>query len=182
MVTGGLDDNEASKWELYNPDTFTNVHEGDYPGKQIDPLVQSLPNGKVLFAGGLTWDLSGNLPTQGPTQVCYLYDPTGMSNSIEKDINSINSFKLYQNFPNPFNPTTTISFKISQSSNVSLIIYDLLGREINRLIDNRLYASGTYQIVWNGKDQFGIPVSSGMYLYRLEASDKIITRKMLLIK
>ncbi len=80
-------------------------------------------------------------------------------------------YYLSQNYPNPFNPSTKISFSIPNNSYVKLTIYDLNGKEINRLIKNSSYSAGTYTIEWNGKDDNGINVSSGLYFYRLEVID-----------
>ncbi|MFZ0456079.1 MAG: T9SS type A sorting domain-containing protein [Ignavibacteriaceae bacterium] len=86
-----------------------------------------------------------------------------------KDINNIlpTSTKLYQNYPNPFNLFTTISFEIPKPSNVSLIIYDVLGREVYRLINNREYNRGKHKIIWMGIRKDGMKAASGIYFYSL---------------
>ncbi len=89
---------------------------------------------------------------------------------------SPSEFKLYQNYPNPFNPSTTIKFEIPEYSNVSFKIFDVLGREIEILIDGLLRA-GTYEIKWNA-----LEYSSGVYFYKLVASDYTEVKKMVLIK
>jgi len=81
------------------------------------------------------------------------------------------NYYLSQNYPNPFNPSTKISFSIPNNSYVKLTIYDLNGKEINRLTKNSSYSAGTYTIEWNGKDDNGNNVSSGLYFYRLEVID-----------
>jgi len=86
-------------------------------------------------------------------------------------------FSLSQNYPNPFNPTTTINFSTNKSSFVSLRVYDLLGKEVAVLVAEEL-ASGNYQYTFLANDN----LSSGVYLYRLEASNYVQTRKMLLLK
>lgn len=91
-------------------------------------------------------------------------------------------FELYPNFPNPFNPATTISFKIQNPQNISLIAYDIMGREVKRLIDNEFYNSGTYKTNWDGKNSLNQLMSSGVYFYRLQSSNVNITRSMILIK
>ncbi len=90
-------------------------------------------------------------------------------------------FLLEQNYPNPFNPQTTIGFNMPQRSQVKLIIYNVLGQEITTLIDRTLEA-GTHHIIWNGTDQSGRPVASGMYAYRIVAEDFHAVRKMILMK
>ena len=97
-------------------------------------------------------------------------------------------FTLYQNFPNPFNPSTTIRFSILETANVSIKIYDVLGREISTLV-NEVKTPGIYSSVWNGDDNSGNKVSSGIYFYRIQAvpaggrsNNFIETKKMILLK
>ncbi len=86
-------------------------------------------------------------------------------------------FELYQNYPNPFNPSTVISWQTGKAYLVTLKVYDLLGREIKTLIDNKYYNSGKHTIIFNGKG-----LSSGVYFYRLITKDFIQTKKMMLLK
>lgn len=95
----------------------------------------------------------------------------------EQKISGIpNSFNLYQNYPNPFNPTTTIKFDIPNSGNVSLKIYDLLGREVAALIDGFRNA-GKYEASFNGNN-----ISSGVYFYKLKFNGFEQTKKFMLVK
>ena len=102
---------------------------------------------------------------------------------IPKGINHAQNtdFSLKQNFPNPFNPSTTIAFKVEKPVHVRLTIYDITGRLINTLIDQD-EAAGLYSAVWNADDSRGAKIASGMYFSRLQAGDRIVTRKMLLTK
>ncbi len=88
---------------------------------------------------------------------------------------------LQQNFPNPFNPTTRIEFALPRASFVTLDVYNIIGRQIRTLVNQRLTA-GYKAVTWNGRDNSGNQVSSGMYLYRLRTDFGIETRKMLLLK
>jgi hypothetical protein len=90
-------------------------------------------------------------------------------------------FKLFQNLPNPFNPTTTISYDLPKDAEVSLKIYDLFGREVRTLV-NAAQSRGHKSVVWNGKDDSGQIVGSGLYIYRLEAEGKVQNNKMLFLK
>ncbi len=92
-----------------------------------------------------------------------------------------NEYNLEQNYPNPFNPVTTIPFDLPEASMVKLTVYDISGRLIRTLIEG-YYAPGHYQITWNGKDDNGISVASGVYLYRLQAGNHQYIRKMMLMK
>ncbi|MDZ7766250.1 MAG: T9SS type A sorting domain-containing protein [Melioribacteraceae bacterium] len=85
-------------------------------------------------------------------------------------------FHLTQNYPNPFNPTTSIEYQVSSSEKVSLKVYDILGREIKTLV-NEVKSPGSYEV------QFDAPqLASGVYFYRLTASDFVQTKKMILLR
>jgi subtilisin family serine protease len=91
------------------------------------------------------------------------------------------TFELEQNFPNPFNPETVISYTLRHADQVSVAIYNLLGQQIATLVDERQNA-GYYSITWDGRDHNGRPVASGVYFYRLKAGDTEQTKKMILLK
>jgi len=95
------------------------------------------------------------------------------------------AYSLSQNYPNPFNPSTTISFEIPEredaTQNVVLTIYDVRGRQVRMLIDQDL-EPGRHTIAWNGRDDRGAKVASGIYLYTLLAGDRRFTRKMSILK
>ena len=91
------------------------------------------------------------------------------------------SYSLSQNYPNPFNPSTVISYSLPKISNVQIKIYDALGREIRSLI-NEEKSSGTYNILWDGTDNYGSRVSSGVYFYTIHAGDFYQSKKMVLLK
>lgn len=102
----------------------------------------------------------------------------------EDDLGATNpmQFHLHQNYPNPFNPSTNVEFGIRNSEWVSLKIYDLLGREVKTLVDEPK-AAGSYTVQWNGTDETGQAVASGIYLYRLTAGKQFVqTRKMMLLR
>ncbi len=90
-------------------------------------------------------------------------------------------YHLFQNFPNPFNPSTEISFQIPSSEYVSLEIFNLLGQKVRSLVNARL-ATGLHRFSWNSKDDFGIQVPAGIYYYRLNAGPYVQTMKMMLLK
>jgi 1,4-alpha-glucan branching enzyme len=90
-------------------------------------------------------------------------------------------FALDQNYPNPFNPTTTIRFQLPQSSFVRLMVYDLLGREVAKLVEGGVNA-GLHVASWDGRRSDGLQVGSGVYFYRLEAGSFSQIMKMLLLK
>ena len=88
---------------------------------------------------------------------------------------------LNANYPNPFNPTTTISYDLAKQAQVTLGIYDLLGKQIKTLV-NQSEDAGKRIAVWDGTDNLGRQVSAGVYLYQIQAGEFSQTRKMLLLK
>lgn len=96
--------------------------------------------------------------------------------TIENETTQPTDFSLSQNFPNPFNPSTTIKYSVPQSSNVVIKLFDVLGNEIETLV-NEVKPAGTYEITWSSAN-----LPSGVYFYQLKAGDFVQTKKMLLIK
>tara|TARA_B100000287_G_scaffold432931_1_gene493424 strand:- start:1144 stop:2931 length:1788 start_codon:yes stop_codon:yes gene_type:complete len=90
-------------------------------------------------------------------------------------------FALSQNYPNPFNPTTEISFTMDQASSVSLTVFNMLGQKV-RVLENASLEAGTHSYNWDGRDDLGQSVSTGVYLYTLSDGSKSITKKMALMK
>ena len=104
--------------------------------------------------------------------------PTGV---LDYTIGLPKEFALDQNYPNPFNPSTTIRFALPKDAVVSLRVYDELGREVRTLVNRRLNA-GYQQVVWDGRNEFGAQVASGMYIYRITAGSFISVKKMMMLK
>jgi len=92
-----------------------------------------------------------------------------------------NHFTLEQNFPNPFNPSTTIRYSLPIDANVKLAIYDVLGREI-RVLQGGVQAAGTYSLIWDSRDSENRLAPSGIYLYRLTAGHIELVRKMVVVR
>jgi hypothetical protein len=88
---------------------------------------------------------------------------------------------LEQNYPNPFNPETVIRFALPNTATVRLEVYNLLGQKVKTLVQGRL-AAGYHQVTWNGTDEHGRPVASGLYLYRLDTGSRQQIRKMILMR
>ncbi len=91
------------------------------------------------------------------------------------------TFELGQNYPNPFNNNTRIDFSLDRAARVEFVIYNILGQRVAVLADRRL-AAGTYTAWWDGCDDLGQPVSSGIFFYRLQADDKRAVKKLVLLK
>jgi hypothetical protein len=136
----------------------------------------TIPSGKLANGVVYYWRVYGiNTCNISSASLVWNFetDYTGIiqnSNEIPKE------FKLYNNYPNPFNPVTSISFDIPKKSLVSLKIWDLLGKEIMTLVYNEL-SPGKYEYILNA-----LELSSGLYIYKLEAKDYISIKKMVLLK
>ena len=92
-----------------------------------------------------------------------------------------NEFILHQNFPNPFNPSTEIRFDLPNESFVSLTIHNLIGQKV-RTLNSENMLPGFHSMIWNGVDDLGNPLSSGMYFYSINAKEFKSTKKMLFLK
>ena len=110
-----------------------------------------------------------------------LYDPEITGFLIEKIEKVPVKFVVYQNYPNPFNPTTEIKYGIPKDSKVELSIYNALGQKVRTLISGNLKA-GYHQVAWDGTNQSGIKLSSGIYFYRICADKHQTIKKMILLK
>ncbi len=100
---------------------------------------------------------------------------------IEDNVNPALITQLLNNYPNPFNPETTIRFTLQETAPAKLYVYNIKGQLVKKLIDEVL-PSGMHQIVWNGKDNNNRNVASGMYFYRLDSKNYSCIKKMLLLK
>ncbi len=133
-------------------------------------IVDSL---EILWPGGGRTQL-GNLPIN---RIHHIQEGiTGIGN----DPVNPQGFYLSQNYPNPFNPETTLEFSLGDAGWVTLKVYDVLGREIATLVNERKEA-GRHTVRWGGKDDSGRSVPSGVYLYRFQAGNHVLSRKMLLV-
>ena len=98
-----------------------------------------------------------------------------------KNFKDDRKMELYANHPNPFNPSTTISYSLPTSQHVSLVVYNILGQAVTTLVDG-MKEAGEHSAIWDGRNDHGSPVSSGMYFYRLTTVESSIVRKMILLK
>ncbi len=105
--------------------------------------------------------------------------------SIVSDVSDNSSvpsgFTLSQNYPNPFNPTTFIRYGLPRSSRVRLTIYNILGTKIRTLVD-ATQAAGEHTVAWDAKDNYGDTVASGIYFYRLETENSLLSQNMMLLR
>jgi len=119
--------------------------------------------------------INGQTTFHGPIQV------TGVTSVAIDQMVIPDHFELSQNYPNPFNPETHIQFALPRDEQVRITIYDLQGQLVRTMVNERKSA-GTYSVIWNGRDENGVKVSSGVYFYRIDAGEFTMTRKMILMK
>ncbi|MDX9856310.1 MAG: LamG-like jellyroll fold domain-containing protein [candidate division Zixibacteria bacterium] len=148
----------------------------------------------VSLMGEDTYELREGIGADGPVVVADMRDLTGIDVTgdnrdvfftIVRTASSAHGlpeqFELSQNYPNPFNPSTQISFTVPVAQDVRLDIFNVLGQRVTTLVDGRVEAGG-HIVTWDGRDQSGSLVSSGVYFYRLQSSEFAETRKMMLLK
>jgi hypothetical protein len=176
-----IENNEG--WGQYeaSPDiplVFPNATSFDWTQFYVDVTVPEPPSGQTEKSISVRLHPLGRF--SGTVWMDLLEVKKGIATGVENEFLPV-SHNLFQNYPNPFNPSTVISYSIPSVSFVSLKIYDILGREVKTLINSEMN-SGLYNVQWNGDDNFGNKVSSGIYLYKIEAGDYRMTKKMLLLK
>jgi hypothetical protein len=110
------------------------------------------------------------------------FDKRGPATGVDIDKTTIpDKFTLEQNYPNPFNPTTIIKYSLPKEVDVTLKLFNMRGQEVITLVSKKQLA-GNYAVEWNGRDNNGIAVSTGIYFYRIQAGKFTKTNKMLLVK
>jgi Beta-propeller repeat/FlgD Ig-like domain len=207
-VTGSTASIDSTNFPTLNP--FQDTIGGGQDA--IVSKINTASNGLVYstFLGGSTSDVgngiavdatgnayivghtfSTDFPTQGPfqpsisgTQDAFVtkfaaYDPTGVGHDPEATLPA--TFLVSQNYPNPFNPSTTIEYSVPTRTHVEIEVFNILGQSVRHLV-NETKSAGTYQLTWDGTDQGGKSVSTGVYLYRFQAGNEIVTKKMLFLK
>ena len=90
-------------------------------------------------------------------------------------------FALRQNYPNPFNPVTTLRYNLPEQTHVNITVYDMFGRKVRTILNQTQYA-GYRSVIWDATNDYGKPVSAGIYLYQIQAGENISTKKMVLLK
>ncbi|MCI0622067.1 MAG: FG-GAP-like repeat-containing protein, partial [Acidobacteria bacterium] len=146
---------------------------------------QGFASGQPLGVVASDFDLDGRTDlaiASASDSVFVLYNFGGGITSIREPGARIPAdFRLEQNFPNPFNPTTTIRYEITKPGRVSLKVYNLLGQEIKTLVDAHRPA-GSHTVTWDGRDDRGRQVGSGVYFYKLQTAGSTSVKKMIFLK
>ena len=166
-------------WMITDESGFETLLDDDMANMEADNFLSTLVEGQELaYVSGIFNFSYGSYKIQIRD-----VNDIGGSLGINDDI-QVNpySYSLMGNYPNPFNPETQIRFSIGNQENVKLFIYDMMGRQVNSLINGETFKSGYHVVNWRGVDNDGNKVPSGVYIYRIKAGDFIADKKMLLLK
>jgi hypothetical protein len=155
-------------------------------------VANAVINGSSVSGGGdivrLTFKVLREFEDNARFEVAngLIADPSQLSNpAVVAGVLDIQStpteFALLQNFPNPFNPETTIQYNLAESADVTLHIYNVVGQVVRTLVAER-QSAGRYRVQWSGMDDRNVPVSSGIYFYEIRAGKNKDVRKLMLLK
>jgi flagellar hook assembly protein FlgD len=132
------------------------------------------------YRSGLLWNKFMANPEIQPMLNAIGFVPDSTTNIVE-DVSKDYSFKLLGNYPNPFNPSTSIRFELPSNQRVKVNIYNVLGENVKELFGGELTA-GMNELVWNGSNDLGDICQSGIYLYRIESGGNVLSGKMIFQK
>ena len=196
-----LDDNYTLQWSASTNLDEDPIHYlvyakvGSYPAEEIyDTTVTTLPISSREFLNNVFEQTPGNgvtvrfsvsatdgidtVKVSGDDRVVYV----NCYEFLSTETNGMpTEFALLENYPNPFNPSTTLRFDLPELSDVNVIIYNMLGQEV-KTFNMQNISAGHHSIKWNATNDLGDPVSAGVYLYQLQTKDFVKTRKMILLK
>ena len=166
-------------WSITDASGFEALIDDDMTNMEADILMSSLFEGQELnYVRGIFNFSYGTYKIQIRDS-----EDLGATMGINDDV-QVNPYEyaLHNNFPNPFNPETQIRFSIGSTESVKLTIYDMMGRQVRSLISGESFSAGFHVANWNGLNNSGKKVPSGMYIYRIKAGNFIADKKMLLVK
>jgi len=178
--------------------SITNQHVASRLKRQLDRVHRHLQNSRYKAAvRGLEFfkirvrfqTLRGHISSWSSDKLIYLTDrligsikvPLAKASQAETGEAIPDGFELLQNYPNPFNPETQIVYSLPYPADVRLTIYNMLGQQVRVLVD-AYQSAGTNTVIWDGRNENGEKVSSGIYFYKLQAGEFVQTKKMSLIK
>jgi len=146
----------------------------------FDPIALNTQSATPHDAG-YVWVGAHSYSGRNVSPLALAYEGLGAAVNTDNEIAMPNRFELKGNYPNPFNPSTSIAYSIDFNSDVNVTVYSLLGEEIATLFAGDI-TPGTHEVRWNGVDNAGVAVASGVYIYRVEANNQALTGKMMLLK
>jgi hypothetical protein len=181
IVDGSSEEQEDGSYYFLGYDFSSGIEAGSGPILEFEvQFDDNLNNSSIIMS--MASYATGDAGANPLTTVFHGFGQfTGYFVALDEEVSIPGEFALHPNFPNPFNPTTMIAYDLPDASDVQLDIYDLMGRNINTVV-NQNQSAGRHFVTWNANDYLGNQVSAGVYLYRLQAGNKIFTRKMILMK
>jgi hypothetical protein len=180
---------KVNAWEptgLFLPDVDGNI--------EADPMFVDLAAGDLRLSEGsaaidagmeleeVTTDIDSVARPQGDAYDIGAYEYVDVVSVDDIAVSIPQKYELAQNYPNPFNPSTAIRFSLPEQAYVTLDIFNILGQRVHTLVAGDMYQAGHYNIIWDGRDQSGNIVASGMYIYRITAGDFNDVKSMVFIK
>ncbi len=193
-----IDKEDQVHLSLTTPGGFSVFYTNNKNGGWLDPLLllyeydavgagssfkfvmDSQGRGHGVFIG---YKYHGGIPEDDSTEVYYFTSTTSVEDTLQD--HKIFSFQLFQNYPNPFNAVTRIQYAVgsrqSHPIHTTLKIYNILGKEVRELVNTK-QGKGCYQVIWDGMNNSGKEVASGIYFYQLKAGNFTETKKLVLIK
>lgn len=183
-VGGANNQYSRDQFNISNPATTEQVFQYGSIADDIAGVTYASGDAKAVVFG-FGWEGIGNELRRLDVldRVFFYFDSVtvGIEDQLS-DLSTINKFELAQNYPNPFNPSTTIRFSIPQASRVDLAIFNTLGQKVRSLVQGNLTA-GTHKVNWDGRDNAGNLVTSGVYFYKITAGNEFSdVRKLVLLK
>ena len=180
IIDGSSVEQEDGSYYFLGFDFSTGIEPGSGPILQVDVQFDNdLVNSSIIMT--MVNVAAGDAGANPITSISHGFAQFTGNLGLDETSLTPMEFALHANYPNPFNPTTKIIYDLAQDSEVRLDIFDLRGRNVKTLV-NTSQIAGRHLAQWNATDNFGQPVSAGVYLYRLYAGNKVFTQKMILMK
>ena len=167
---------------VLSADTFMGDADFDLPMQEVAALLTSFGATPAYLT--VRWNVTATDGIEITTSSNGPYTATldlGFMLGLGEEAGIPDVFALHQNYPNPFNPLTTIMYDVPEQGMVKMEIYDLLGRKVNTLV-NHSHQPGYHAVIWNGTNEYGKQLSSGMYFYYIQAGDFRSVKKLMLVK
>lgn len=167
--------NDYGEWYITDGEGDCQVDDGFFYLDEVDPAIEIAIDdtwGTIIGILDYSYDFYGLNPRFPEDMMANVEAPTSEVNAIAT---------LDGNYPNPFNPTTTVKFSMEESANVSIDIYNIKGRKVKTLV-NDIQSAGSHTEIWNGTNDSGEVVGSGIYFMKMKAGNVESTKKMVLMK
>ena len=163
--------------------TYTDIHENisdttiGISSNSLDPLINITSQDEAVF----TYYVHASDDEYTVASDTGSFALSRIALGVGEGLSIPEIFALHQNYPNPFNPVTTLRYDLPENSRVNIIIYDMLGRQVKTLM-NQTQNAGYRSVIWDATNDYGKPVSAGVYLYQIRAGEFVQTKKMVLLK